>query len=213
MKLNKEQIEFLHKYTYGGWTLNEKTGLVDIKGNFYCNYSIEGEGIFPQSEEKLTNFKGVKFGVVTGNFYCSNNSLTSLDGAPQEVRGAFFCDHNSLTSLEGAPQWVGEDFYCSNNSLTSLEGAPPWVGEDGEDFDCSINKYFYCSGNPISEETLDLVWETMQEKNVDYWFALSILKSEIKSEDWKLLEGELDERISKDSQKGISMMDRFGHFD
>ena len=276
MKLNKEQIEFLHKYTYGGWTLNEKTGLVDIKGNFYCNYSIEGEGIFPQSEEKLTNFKGVKFGVVTGNFYCSNNSLTSLEGAPQEVRGAFFCDHNSLTSLEGAPQWVGEDFYCSNNSLTSLEGAPqwvgesfccynntltslvgaplevgedfdcsnnsltslegapqvvggifhcennnltslegapPWVGEDGEDFDCSINKYFYCSGNPISEETLDLVWETMQEKNVDYWFALSILKSEIKSEDWKLLEGELDERISKDSQKGISMMDRFGHFD
>ena len=97
MKLNKEQIEFLHKYTYGGWTLNEKTGLVDIKGNFYCNYSIEGEGIFPQSEEKLTNFKGVKFGVVTGNFYCSNNSLTSLVGAPQVVGGDFRCYYNKIS--------------------------------------------------------------------------------------------------------------------
>jgi len=275
MELNKEQIEFLNKYTYGAWTINKKTGLVDIKGNFYCHYNIKGEGPFSQSEEKLTNFKGVKFGVVTGIFDCSNNSLTSLVGAPQEVGVSFFCTNNSLTSLEGAPQEVGEDFYCSNNSLTSLvgapqevggdfdcsdnkltslegapqevgedfycsdnkltslegaplevggifdcsnnsltslEGAPPWVGEDGEALDCSINKYFYCSDNPISEETLDLVWETMQEKNVNYWFALSLLRGKIKSEDWEKLSKELDDRLSKDSQKGISMLGRFGHF-
>ena len=108
---------------------------------------------------------------------------------------------------------VGGIFHCENNNLTSLEGAPPWVGEDGEDFDCSINKYFYCSGNPISEETLELVWETMQEKKIDYWFALSLLKSQIPNGCWEKMSRGLDERISKDSQKGISMMGRFGHFD
>ena len=52
MKLNKEQIDFLNKCTSGSWTLNEKTGLVDIDGSFNC------------SIEKLKDFKGVKFGVV-----------------------------------------------------------------------------------------------------------------------------------------------------
>jgi len=58
-----------------------------------------------------------------------------------------------------------------------------------------------------------LVWKTMQEEKVDYWFALSLLKSEIKRGDWEKMSRGLDERISKDAQKGISMMDRFGHFD
>ena len=71
MELNKEQIGFLNKCTEGKWTLNEKTGLVDIRGDFNCYH------------KRLTDFKGVKFGVVTGGFYCSHNSLTSLVGAPQ----------------------------------------------------------------------------------------------------------------------------------
>jgi hypothetical protein len=65
---------------------------------------------------------------VGGDFYCSNNQLTSLEGAPQEVGGYFYCSNNQLTSLEGAPQKVGGNFSCSNNQLTSLEGAPQKVG-------------------------------------------------------------------------------------
>ena len=78
-----------------------------------------------------------KFGRVDGDFDCYKcTSLTSLEGAPQEVGGNFSCsDCPSLKSLKGAPQEVGENFSCSNcTSLTSLEGAPQKVGGD-----------FYCN--------------------------------------------------------------------
>ena len=44
------------------------------------------------------------FGVVTGDFYCFGNQLTSLEGAPKKVAGYFSCPNNKLTSLEGAPK-------------------------------------------------------------------------------------------------------------
>ena len=253
MELNKEQIEFLNKIAKVRWTINEKTGLVDIEGSFNCFC------------KNLTDFKGVKFGVVTGDFYCHSNSLTSLYGAPQEVGGNFYCLNNSLTSLVGAPQNVGRDFACSNNSLTSLEGAPQNVGRDfdcshnsltslegapqevGGHFNCFHNKLtslvgapqevggnfscdnnsltslegapqevggdFDCWDNSISEKTLKLVWETMQEKKIDYWTALSILKSQIPNGYWKRMSRGLDERLSKDAQKGVSMLDKFRYFD
>ena len=59
-----------------------------------------------------------------GNFYCSHNNLTSLEGAPEAVGGNFYCSYNNLTSLEGAPENIGGNFYCSGNKLTSLDGAP-----------------------------------------------------------------------------------------
>jgi len=124
-ELSQEQIKWLDKCTRGTWTLNPQTGLVDVDGGFYCN------------SQNLTDFKGVRFGVVAGSFWCYNNKLTSLKDAPQKVGGSFHCSGNKLTSLKDAPQKVGGDFYCSDNELTSLEGAPQEV--DG-DFDCSHNK-------------------------------------------------------------------------
>ena len=59
-----------------------------------------------------------KFGVVKGYFYCDNNQLTSLQGAPEEVGGYFSCGYNRLTSLQGAPERVGGDFVCSNKLPT-----------------------------------------------------------------------------------------------
>ena len=115
--LTKKQINWLNKCTKDGrWTLNPKTGLVDVDGRFDCR----GQG--------LKGFKGVKFGVVNGYFWCENNRLTSLVGAPQEVGGSFDCSYNHLTSLVGAPLKVGVSFDCENNRLTSLVGAPQTVG-------------------------------------------------------------------------------------
>ena len=57
----------------------------------------------------------MKFGKVNGDFNCSCNDLTSLEGCPQEVTRDFQCHHNHLTSLEGAPNKVGEDFMCYGN--------------------------------------------------------------------------------------------------
>ena len=156
IELTKEQIDFLNRFTKEGtWKINTKTGLVDIKGEFDC------------SKSGLENFKGVRFGVVTGDFDCSFNQLKSLIGAPQKVRGGFYCSYNKLKSLEGAPkevggyafnccnnqltsligapQKVGENFLCSKNKLTSLEGAPQKVGGR---FDCSCNKLTSFIGGP-----------------------------------------------------------------
>ena len=48
---------------------------------------------------------------------CSNNQLTTLEGAPKEVSGWFDCSDNQLTTLEGAPKLVSSHFYCYNNPL------------------------------------------------------------------------------------------------
>jgi hypothetical protein len=123
-ELAREQKNWLNKCTDGTWGINPQTGLIDVYGDFECK------------EQRLPDFKGVRFGKVTLSFNCSDNSLTSLAGAPQSVGNFFNCSDNSLVSLEGAPQEVGASFDCSDNSLTSLKGGPPTVGGS-----------FYCSEN------------------------------------------------------------------
>lgn len=54
-----------------------------------------------------------------GHFSCSNNHLTSLEGAPEEVRGHFACSDNKLTSLEGAPK-VLRGFFFTAHTINSL---------------------------------------------------------------------------------------------
>ena len=76
--------------------------------------------------EKLPDF--LEDVIVKGDFFCSNNSLTSLEGAPRKVGGGFYCSNNSLTSLEGSPKKVGGNFFCHDNKLTSLEGLPKEIG-------------------------------------------------------------------------------------
>ena len=137
--LTAVQIEWLDKCTTGIWKLNSSTGLIDVDGDFDC------------SAKSLTDLKGVKFGKVSGSFYCYNNQLTSLEGAPQTVSGDFYCTGNQLTSLEGAPQTVGGSFYCNVNQLTSLEGAPK-----------TVNGVFSCWGNPVSDETLESIFSLMK---------------------------------------------------
>ena len=78
------------------------------------------------------------FGIVSGDFYCNHNQLTSLEGAPNEVGRDFYCRYNQLTSLEGAPNEIGGHFDCSKNQLTSLDGAPNEVGRNFLCIDNSI---------------------------------------------------------------------------
>ena len=90
------------------------------------------------SDKNLTKIpEKYKDKIIDGDFSCSWNKLTSLEGVPKEVSGSFYCLYNKLTSLEGAPKKVGGDFSCSWNKLTSLESAPKEVGGT---FYCSYNK-------------------------------------------------------------------------
>jgi hypothetical protein len=109
--LTDEQREFLDRYALERWSVNRK-GLVDVEGSFWC----EGEG--------LEDFRGIRFGKVSANFYCDGNQLRTLEGSPREVGGSFDCDGNQLRTLEGSPRVVGGDFWCSENPLISLEWAP-----------------------------------------------------------------------------------------
>jgi hypothetical protein len=65
------------KYNIKNWTINED-GSVDVDGVV----NLSGKG--------LTQLP-LKFGKVSGGFYCSDNLLTSLEGAPIEVDGDFYC--------------------------------------------------------------------------------------------------------------------------
>jgi hypothetical protein len=161
-KLTKRQENFLNRNLEnkwnsqpGTWTLNPQTGLVDVDGDFYG------------SKKKLKDFKGIRFGRVSGSFYCGENELTSLEGAPLQVGGDFGCSYNPIGSLVGAPQEVGGYFACIKNNLSSLEGAPQKVGkwftcevnnltsliggpqEVGTDYDCNINPLTSLKGAPL----------------------------------------------------------------
>ena len=84
-ELSQEQRDWLDKCSKGSWNLNPKTGLVDVSGDFRCN------------AQKLSSFKGVRFGSISGKFDCSYNSLTSLEGAPQSVGGHLSCSDNPIS--------------------------------------------------------------------------------------------------------------------
>ena len=175
--LTEEQIEWLNSCTEGTWKLNPSTGLVDVNGDFDC------------VQQNLTDFKGVAFGHVSGYFYCDNNQLTSLEGAPQKVNGNFGCSSNLLTSLKGAPQTVNGDFWCDGNQLTSLEGVPKSV--DGD---------FNCADNPVSESTLDAIFALMKS-GMGYQQALEEHWPEMGDEDRGLMYKQMTNLPPEDVRK------------
>jgi hypothetical protein len=82
-------------------------------------YDYKGDlDFFELSLKSLTEIP-IKFRKVKGNFWCSNNQLISLQGAPLEVGGRFWCSRNKLISLQYAPSTVGVSFFSLNNSLLS----------------------------------------------------------------------------------------------
>jgi len=224
--LAQEQINWLDKCAKG-CTLNLQTGLVDVFGDFICSF------------QGLSDFKGVKFGKVTGDFLCDNNSLASLVGAPQKVRGGFSCTNNQLTSLVGAPHKVKGLFHCDGNRLTSLVGAPLKVASE---FSCSNNQLtslvgapqivgrcFWCDGNRLASlegaphkvggslncgsnpvSAKTLVTIFDKMKEGDSFLsAAASLRNEMSEEEWKLIAPHIPEAI----RPGVSMLARFGAFE
>jgi hypothetical protein len=112
------------------YTINSD-GTIDVDSDVYLNTSLD----------KLP----IKFGRVSGNFYCDQIRLTSLVGSPYEISKDFDCYLNKLSTLDSSPKRVGGDFNCSNNELTSLKGAPEYVGGD---FNCESNSLTSLIGCP-----------------------------------------------------------------
>ena len=130
--LSEYQKSWLDECTDGSWSVGPD-GKVDVQGHFDC------------SSQNLERFKGVKFGRVSGDFWCYDNGLETLEGAPESVGEDFYCYNNGLETLEGAPETVGGRFFCGDNRLTTLEGAPKVVGGD---FWCNDNRLTSLEGAP-----------------------------------------------------------------
>ena len=122
-----------------------KDGTIDVSGNVKI------------SSSKIP----LRFNRVSGNFNCSYNNLTSLNGSPTEVGGNFNCEHNNLINLSGGPKTINGDFICCNNRLETLYESPVYVGGN---YFCYINNLttlkdapkevgglFYCSNNPLPD--------------------------------------------------------------
>jgi len=124
------------KYGIDNYTINSD-GSIDVDGDVELYNKGLTSKIYNLYYVKLYKLP-LKFGKVTGDFYCYNNKLTTLEGAPKEVGGGFYCSHNQLITLEGCPMEVGGNFNCRDNKLTILEGAPREVGG-----------YFYCNNNKL----------------------------------------------------------------
>ena len=138
-KLTQEQIDFLDANTSSRFKGSQNLWSVDPDGRVSINgdFSMYGKG--------MKNFLGIDFHRVTGNFNCSENLLTNLEGCPEYVGGSFECSYNEITSLEGAPSYVGKDFDCMSNKLTSLEGCPEEI--EGT-FSCEENQITSLNGGP-----------------------------------------------------------------
>jgi len=67
--------------------------------------------------KSLTNFPDIVYGYVDISF---NNKLTSLDGAPKEIKGYLKCNNCSLASADGISENVGGDVYLYNNPLKDI---------------------------------------------------------------------------------------------
>ena len=72
-----------------------------------------------------------------GDFYCTNNMITSLEGSPEKIDGEFNCSYNKLTTLEYCPKEVGL-FRVESNPLIDLVDIPE-----------KINKFLSCRYTPI----------------------------------------------------------------
>ena len=104
----------MDRCSIGAWQFDEYTGRVNCDGDFNCG------------DQGLTSFNGIRFGEVKGYFYCDNNQLHSLEGAPLTVGGSFYCVNNKLHSLEGATLTVGGGFSCDNNPVSEVSLKMIW---------------------------------------------------------------------------------------
>jgi hypothetical protein len=121
------------KYKIEEYTINDDDS-IDIHGysftlrdrKFPLKLRSVRDGFYYAIHSKLIENSPINVG---GNFYCSNNVLTSLVGGPERVGGNYDCRNNKLTSLVGCASHVGGELDCSSNKyLTSFEGFPRTYG-------------------------------------------------------------------------------------
>ena len=141
------------KYNIQNYTINDDF-TIDVDDNIDISFESLSKiplcfnkvyGDFVCSFNRITSLEGSPKSVA--NFYCNNNQLTTLKGGPESVSGSFYSHVNKLVSLKGAPESVSGSFCSHDNKLVSLKGGPEYVGGN---FNCSHNQLTTLEGGPKS---------------------------------------------------------------
>ena len=131
-------------------SLCEKYGIEDYIIN--SDGTIDVNNKVDLRERDLTKIP-LKFRNVRGDFYCINNSLTSLVNSPKEVIGNFSFGNNRVSSFKDVPDIKGY-LGCYNNLITSLDDLV-WKNFDK----------IYIQSNPIA---LVIGFPTYSIKSISY---------------------------------------------
>jgi len=57
---------------------------------------------------------------VLEDFFCCDNNLSNLEGAPRKVGSDFDCESNDLTSFKGMPEKIGGIFLYKGNPISEI---------------------------------------------------------------------------------------------
>jgi len=106
--------------------------------------TLQVTGDFDCSNNQLTTLEGGPK-IVTGDYDCSYNNLTNIKGAPKVVK-TFCAAYNKITTLEGGPEEVKDGYTVAENELKSLKGAPLYIPHS---FNCSNNKLKDFKNGPV----------------------------------------------------------------
>lgn len=138
-KLNIKKLPVKFKMVDGYFDISNN-GLISLEG---CPKIVTRD--FNCSKNNLTSlFEGP---TEVGDFDCSFNQLKNLSYAPKEVKGNFDCSNNQIDSIKGMPRTIKGFFKCSYNKIATLKGGPKYVETN---FDCSDNLIERLTGGPVS---------------------------------------------------------------
>ena len=125
------------KYNIQNYSIN-LDGSIDVDGNVVISDIVLGNVKSPNIIEKMP----LKFNMVSGDFYCNWNKLTTLENSPGYVGGNFYCIGNELKNLIGIGIVNGENILCDGNPLESFEG-----------YNGDLSKLYFLNKNKLIRKT------------------------------------------------------------
>ncbi len=61
----------------------------------------------------------LNFNKVSGDFWCNDNQLTSLEGAPLKI-STLLCENNIIYTFDNAPMYINGVFRCNGNPIFEI---------------------------------------------------------------------------------------------
>ena len=110
-----------YTFEFADYTEDELYDIFDLPNNFVVKSTIDISGM------NLDALPGMSTISVNGDFWCPNNKLTNLYGAPYSVSGHCKFGYNPLNTLYGMPKFIGGNIYLSNTQLTAKSFVPLYM--------------------------------------------------------------------------------------